>query len=99
MHKVNLNIIKDPVPTLQKTQLVSITKINWLMLLTTIVAAYSENCMKSINIFSVLPLLRNESNDGCEPLTSDGWYDNVLFGQGYGTPQLVALDNYELMVE
>jgi hypothetical protein len=45
------------------------------------------------------PLQRNEPNDWSEFLNSEGWCDNVLLGDGYGTFHFVALDEYESVVE
>jgi hypothetical protein len=47
--KAHLNNIKNSGRTSKKTQHVSITKINYLMLFKEIIAVYSENHMKPIN--------------------------------------------------
>jgi hypothetical protein len=44
-------IIKNPVLTAKKTQLVIVTKINWLTLFEEIIAASSESNIKPINTF------------------------------------------------
>jgi hypothetical protein len=45
-------LFKNPVRTSQRTPHFTITKINWLMLFKEIIAVYSENRTKYINIFS-----------------------------------------------
>jgi hypothetical protein len=44
-----IQIIKNLVPTSQKTQCLFITSANWSMPLTEIIAVYCENCIELIN--------------------------------------------------
>lgn len=44
-------LLKNSVSISKKTQYVSITNINWIMLFSKITAIYSQNYMKPINMF------------------------------------------------
>jgi hypothetical protein len=46
-------LFKNPVRTEKKTQHFTVTKINWLRLFKEIIAGFSENHTKHINIFYV----------------------------------------------